>query len=316
MFRCRLLANQHHILRPDDSSPPNRKRIRRSASQQQSTMLYPHYPQQGQGPKQGPQEHQQQQQEPHPPLARRAAAAAASEAISSLVKTTMYRQRMNAEDHQVRDPVFNSASGPPGIGGGPGPQFNPGGLNCMDQGKPGIGAAGGGLGHLSLSDLTRPYNPEFTSNVSNSLEDFTGTELFRTGPDGDINFERSFGQWFIYPDDVSGVLDIKWEFVMVVWWCRCGCLSGCSPLCRLSFVPRAASWPPSPLDLRICSIDLKCCLDPVGGLSIIYFNPNFVPPCFRLDYSTFFFLPSLVFHQKKNLIPIDIEPPSLLPLLF
>ena len=60
---------------------------------------------------------------------------------------------MNAEDHQVRDPVFNSASGPPGISGGPGPQFNPGGLNRMDQGKPGIGA-GGGLGGLDLSTMS------------------------------------------------------------------------------------------------------------------------------------------------------------------
>ena len=103
----------------------------------------------------------------------------------------MYRQRMNAEDHQVRDPVFNSASGPPGIGDGPGPQFNPGGLNRMDQGKPGIGAGGGGL-----NDLNTMFNSEFMSNMSNSLEDLAGTEMFRTGLVGDINFERDFEQWF------------------------------------------------------------------------------------------------------------------------
>ena len=78
------------------------------------------------------------------------------------------------------------------------------------------------------------------------------------------------------------------------------------------FIPCAASRP-SPLDLRICSIDLflqKCCLDLVGSLSLIYFDSNFIPPCFRLDHPTFFFLPSFVFHQKKkNLIPTDIEPP-------
>lgn len=65
----------------------------------------------------------------------------------------MYRQRMSTGNPQVGEPGFNPIGGPPGVGGGPGPQFNPGGLNRMDQGKPGIGA-GGGLGGLDLSTMS------------------------------------------------------------------------------------------------------------------------------------------------------------------
>jgi len=225
----------------------------------------------------------------------------------------MYRQRMNAANPQIGDPVFNPA--PPGVGGGPGPQFNPGGLNRMGQNKPGIGGSmmpppspatngtpkdgngkdaggnkglgpsgnnnpgsprnqpppnagggggggtapptpvpssqpnpqqqqqqqlgnqnslnpspaammgvvptssgpGGGLGGGGSGlggpqpDLNTMFNPEFMSNMTSSLEDFAGTaDLFRTtGPDGDINFERDFGQWFINPDDVGTGLDMK-----------------------------------------------------------------------------------------------------------
>ncbi|KAF8810421.1 hypothetical protein BYT27DRAFT_7209418 [Phlegmacium glaucopus] len=221
----------------------------------------------------------------------------------------MYRQRMNAGNPQVGEPVFNPTGGPPGVGGGPGPQFNPGGLNRIGQNKPGIGGSmmpppspamngtpkdsngkdvkglgpggnnpgsprnqqpppnaggggggtapptpvpisqpnpqqqqqqlsnqnslnpspatmmgvvptssgpGGGLtsGGNSLGgpqpDLNTMFNPEFMSNMTSSLEDFAGADLFRTtGPDGDINFERDFGQWFINPDDVGAGLDMK-----------------------------------------------------------------------------------------------------------
>ena len=44
---------------------------------------------------------------------------------------------MNPPNSQVGDQVFNPAGVPPGVGGGPGPQFNPGGLNRMGQNKPG-----------------------------------------------------------------------------------------------------------------------------------------------------------------------------------
>jgi hypothetical protein len=46
---------------------------------------------------------------------------------------------MNPPNSQVGEPVFNAAGGPPGVGGGSGPQFTPGGLNRMGQNKPGIG---------------------------------------------------------------------------------------------------------------------------------------------------------------------------------
>ena len=74
------------------------------------------------------------------------------------------------------------------------------------------GSGGGGLGGPQL-DLTM-FNPDFMNNMTTSLKDFTGTtDLFRTtGPDGDINFERDFGQWFINPDDVgAGLSNMKSE---------------------------------------------------------------------------------------------------------
>lgn len=226
----------------------------------------------------------------------------------------IYRQRMNAPNPQVGDPVF--VGGQPGVAGGPGPQFNPGGLNRMGQNKPGIGGSmmpppspamngapkdnngkdaggnkglggpggnnnpgsprnqppsnvggsnggggtapptpvpgsqpnpqqqqqqqlgnqnpmnasptsmmgvvptgsgpGGGLvggGNSGLGgpqpDLTTMFNPEFMSNMTSSMEEFGTPDFLRAGPDGDINFERDFGQWFINPDEVGSGLDMK-----------------------------------------------------------------------------------------------------------
>ena len=207
------------------------------------------------------------------------------------------------------DQVFNPAGVPPGVGGGPGPQFNPGGLNRMGQNKPGIvgsmmpppspatngapkdangkdaggnkglgpggnnnpgsprnqpssggGSGGGGTapptpvpGSQSIpqqqqqqqqqmggnqnslnpspaammgvvptgsgpgsggslvggsSGLGGPqtdlnmFSSDFMSNM-NTLEDFAGTaDLFGTGPDGEIDFERDYAQWF-NPDEVG-----------------------------------------------------------------------------------------------------------------
>ncbi|KAK0215004.1 hypothetical protein IW262DRAFT_256940 [Armillaria fumosa] len=45
------------------------------------------------------------------------------------------------------------------------------------------------------------FTPDFIQSVANSLDEFDPSFL---RPDGDINFERDFGQWFNHPDDVSG----------------------------------------------------------------------------------------------------------------
>ncbi|THU94912.1 hypothetical protein K435DRAFT_798545 [Dendrothele bispora CBS 962.96] len=47
------------------------------------------------------------------------------------------------------------------------------------------------------------FTPDFLNNVAGALDDFD-TNLFR--PEGDINFERDFGQWF-NQEDVGGALD-------------------------------------------------------------------------------------------------------------
>ena len=73
---------------------------------------------------------------------------------------------------------------------------------------PGGGLVGGGAGLGGPQPDLNMFNSEFMNNMTTSLEDFAGTaDLFRTGPDGDINFERDFAQWF-NPDDV-GTLDMK-----------------------------------------------------------------------------------------------------------
>ncbi|KAK0501757.1 hypothetical protein EDD18DRAFT_748078 [Armillaria luteobubalina] len=45
------------------------------------------------------------------------------------------------------------------------------------------------------------FTPDFIQSVANSLDEFDPSFL---RPDGDINFERDFGQWFNHPDDVGG----------------------------------------------------------------------------------------------------------------
>ncbi|TFK75047.1 hypothetical protein BDN72DRAFT_853736 [Pluteus cervinus] len=58
----------------------------------------------------------------------------------------------------------------------------------------------------SVADMSNIFSNDFISNIASSLEVFDSTNLFR--PDGDINFERDFGQWF-NPEDVNGNLDMK-----------------------------------------------------------------------------------------------------------
>jgi len=47
---------------------------------------------------------------------------------------------------------------------------------------------------------TELFATDFIQSVASSLDDFD-PGMFR--PDGDINFEREFGQWFNHPDEVS-----------------------------------------------------------------------------------------------------------------
>ncbi|KAK7038774.1 hypothetical protein VNI00_010660 [Paramarasmius palmivorus] len=54
----------------------------------------------------------------------------------------------------------------------------------------------------SVEDM---FSSGFMQSVANQLEDFD-SNLFR--PDGDIDFERDFGQWFNNPDDVDA-LDMR-----------------------------------------------------------------------------------------------------------
>jgi len=49
------------------------------------------------------------------------------------------------------------------------------------------------------------FSSDFIQSVASSLDEFDPA-IFRS--DGDINFERDFGQWF-NPDDVSATLDLK-----------------------------------------------------------------------------------------------------------
>ncbi|KAK1227992.1 hypothetical protein PQX77_008983 [Marasmius sp. AFHP31] len=59
---------------------------------------------------------------------------------------------------------------------------------------------------LLLQDM---FSNEFLSSVTSQLEDFD-SQLFR--PDGDINFERDFGNWFDHPDDIDA-FDVSEEVI-------------------------------------------------------------------------------------------------------
>ncbi|GLB41577.1 hypothetical protein LshimejAT787_1001770 [Lyophyllum shimeji] len=84
----------------------------------------------------------------------------------------------------------NMAPSPSSILGSGGPPMNTSSMG----GQPSLGTdMSGGI-----------FSTDFIQSVASSLDEFD-TTLFR--PDGDINFERDFGQWF-NPDDVSG-LDMK-----------------------------------------------------------------------------------------------------------
>jgi collagen type III alpha len=68
-------------------------------------------------------------------------------------------------------------------------------------GGPGPGTGGtGGMGGMDLTGNI--FSPEFMQGVANALDDIDPS-LFR--PDGDLNFERDFGQWFSQDES----LDLK-----------------------------------------------------------------------------------------------------------
>lgn len=115
-------------------------------------------------------------------------------------------------------PGGGGAGGGPGSGGmgiGSGMHFlgmNPmvgmnAGTGLMNLGgmNPSGAGAGGGAGagaNNAMGDLNM-FSQEFMQGVANALDDID-PNLFR--PDGDLNFERDFGQWFNHPDDS---LDLK-----------------------------------------------------------------------------------------------------------
>ena len=61
-------------------------------------------------------------------------------------------------------------------------------------------------GYVNFNTMSNPMN-----NMMTSLEYFTRTADFSgtMGLDGDIDFERDFGHWFINLDDVGAGLDMK-----------------------------------------------------------------------------------------------------------
>ncbi|RDB18487.1 hypothetical protein Hypma_000245 [Hypsizygus marmoreus] len=83
----------------------------------------------------------------------------------------------------------NMAPSPSSILGGPPP------MNTSSLGQPGMVGA----------DMGNIFSTDFIQSVASSLDEFSDT-MFR--PDGDINFERDFGQWF-NPDDVAGLDAMK-----------------------------------------------------------------------------------------------------------
>jgi collagen type III alpha len=113
-------------------------------------------------------------------------------------------------------PVTNPAQPPPPLHQQPGQQnqgpTNPGQMEPSSNsmlGNPAMSMVGGPQNSIGgpSADLSSTIFPaDFLSNVASGLDDFDNG-LFR-GTDGDINFERDFGQWF-NPEDVSGLDAMK-----------------------------------------------------------------------------------------------------------
>jgi len=73
--------------------------------------------------------------------------------------------------------------------------------SILGSGPPMTTSSMGGQPSLGTDMSGAIFSTDFIQSVASSLDEFD-TSLFR--PDGDINFERDFGQWF-NPDDVSGL---------------------------------------------------------------------------------------------------------------
>lgn len=103
-------------------------------------------------------------------------------------------------------PNQNSGPGPQGPVGGVGQNMAPSPSASSLLGGPPMNAnpmAGPSLGVNPPGMADNIFTTDFINSVASSLDEFE-TTLFR--PDGDINFERDFGQWF-NPDDVGGGMD-------------------------------------------------------------------------------------------------------------
>lgn len=87
-----------------------------------------------------------------------------------------------------------------GMNNGPPPPSTPNN-NPMTAPSPSslLSMNGGGPG--MSTDL---FSTDFITSVANTLDDFDASSIFR--PDGDINFERDFGQWFNGDDAMGGGL--------------------------------------------------------------------------------------------------------------
>jgi len=99
----------------------------------------------------------------------------------------------------------------PGQGPTPNSNLNPNPSQSVDPsptsmlGGPMAGIGGPPAPGGPSADLTM-FSTNFLDNLTGDLGEF-GDNIFGR-PDGDINFERDFGQWF-NPDDISTGLDMK-----------------------------------------------------------------------------------------------------------
>ena len=79
------------------------------------------------------------------------------------------------------------------------------GVVSTGSGPGGDGLVGGSGGFSGPQTGLSMFSSDFMKyiNLTNSLEDFAGSaDLFGTGPDSEIDFERDYAQWF-NPDEVG-----------------------------------------------------------------------------------------------------------------
>lgn len=120
-------------------------------------------------------------------------------------------QTPNASGTGPPTPAPNNQLGQQGPGLGQGQNMAPSpsailgvppSMNSTPMGQGNMGQGNLGQGNLS-AEMATVFPNDFIQSVASSLDTFDASTMegmFR--PDGDINFERDFGQWF-NPDDVS-----------------------------------------------------------------------------------------------------------------